>query len=93
METAFARLDLIVSPATATPAFEKAHDVPQGSGLSIWTEWAGFSFPVNLSQQPACVTPFGLTAGRRPFGLQFVGPRGADDRVLELAKACVEIAQ
>ena len=90
MESAFARLDLIVSPATAIPAFEKAHDVPPGSDLSIWTEWAGFSFPINLSQQPACITPCGFTADRRPFGMQFIGARGADDRVLELAAACWE---
>jgi amidase/aspartyl-tRNA(Asn)/glutamyl-tRNA(Gln) amidotransferase subunit A len=91
MEAVFARLDLIVSPATAIAAFEKAHDVPPGSGLSIWTEWAGFSFPINLSQQPACVTPCGPTADRRPIGLQFVGPRGEDDRVLELARACCQV--
>ena len=93
MEAVFARLDLIISPATAIPAFEKAHDVPPGSGLSVWTEWAGFSFPINLSQQPACVTPCAMTDDRRPIGLQFIGPRGEDDRVLALAGACRQIVQ
>ena len=88
MEAAFERFDLIVSPATAIPAFEKTHDTPPGAGLSLWTEWAGFSFPVNLSQQPACVARCGFTADRRPIGLQFIGPRGADDLVLELSAAC-----
>ncbi len=88
MEAAFGRLDLIVSPATATPAFEKGRDTPKGSDMSIWTEWAGFSFPINMSQQPACVLPCGFTAKGLPIAMQFIGARGADDRVLELAQAC-----
>jgi len=92
MEAVFERLDLIVSPATAIPAFEKGRDVPDKSGMSLWTEWAGFSFPVNLSQQPACVTRCGFTADGRPIGLQFITPRGEDDRALEFARAYGEIA-
>ncbi len=93
MEAAFSRIDVVISPATAIPAFAKNCDVPPDSGMTIWTEWAGFSFPVNLSQQPACVTRCGLTADGRPVGLQFVGPRGEDDRVLELARAYCGVAE
>ena len=46
-----------------------------------WIEWAAFSFPFNLSQQPACVVPCGKTEGGLPIGLQIVGARGADARV------------
>jgi amidase/aspartyl-tRNA(Asn)/glutamyl-tRNA(Gln) amidotransferase subunit A len=60
-------------------------EVPTGSGLSRWIEWAGFNFPINLSQQPACVVPCGLTSVGLPVGLQFVGARGADARVLAAA--------
>ena len=81
------QLDAIVSPATSIPAFAKGCDVPPGSGQSLWTEWAGFNFPINLGQQPACVLPCGLTDDGRPVGLQVIGPRGADDGVLEWALA------
>lgn len=87
MESLFERYHLVVSPATSIAAFEKGYDVPPGSGQAFWTEWAGFSFPVNLSQQPACVVPLVPTPGNRPVGLQFVGARGDDDRVLEFAEA------
>jgi amidase/aspartyl-tRNA(Asn)/glutamyl-tRNA(Gln) amidotransferase subunit A len=87
MDALFERFDLIVSPATAVAAFAVGHDVPPGSGLGRWTEWAGFSYPLNLSQQPACSVPCGLMADGRPVGLQLIGPRGHDARVLAAAMA------
>jgi amidase/aspartyl-tRNA(Asn)/glutamyl-tRNA(Gln) amidotransferase subunit A len=87
MDALFDRFDLIVSPATAIAAFAAGHEVPPNSGLGRWTEWAGFSYPINLSQQPACSTPCGFTADGRPVGLQMIGPRGDDARVLAAATA------
>ncbi len=87
MERQLGGLDAIISPATAIPAFEKGNDVPPGSGQSLWTEWAGFNFPINLTQQPASVIPCGFTGTGRPIGLQIIGLRGADDTVLDAALA------
>ena len=47
---------------------------------------SSFAFPINLSQQPACSTPCGLTAAGLPIGLQFVAARGADAKVLSAAR-------
>jgi amidase/aspartyl-tRNA(Asn)/glutamyl-tRNA(Gln) amidotransferase subunit A len=77
--------DFIVSPGTALPAFEAGLEVPLDSAFARWTEWAGFSFPINLSQQPACVIPCGLTPDGLPVGFQIVGARGDDARVLSAA--------
>ena len=79
--------DFIVSPGTAIPAFAAGEELPPESGLRRWTEWAGFSFPINLSQQPACVVPCGRTKGGLPVGLQIIGARGADAKVLSAACA------
>ena len=87
MDALLRTFDLVVSPATAIPAFAAGHEVPPGSGLGRWTEWAGFSYPINLSQQPACSIPCGLTMAGRPVGLQLIGPRGDDARVLAAAQA------
>jgi amidase/aspartyl-tRNA(Asn)/glutamyl-tRNA(Gln) amidotransferase subunit A len=91
MESLFERFDLLVSPATAITAFEVGMEVPPDSGLSRWTEWASFSFPLNLSHQPACSIPCGFTPAGLPIGLQIIGPRGADGRVLGAAAACAQI--
>jgi amidase/aspartyl-tRNA(Asn)/glutamyl-tRNA(Gln) amidotransferase subunit A len=83
--------DVIVSPAVAVTAFAAGEEVPPGSGLHRWTEWAGFSYPVNLAQAPACVVPCGSGADDMPVGLQFIGRRGDDAGVLAVAAAFEEL--
>jgi aspartyl-tRNA(Asn)/glutamyl-tRNA(Gln) amidotransferase subunit A len=83
MDQLLARYDFVISPATAIPAFGAGLELPDSSyGSGRWTEWAGFSFPINLSQQPALTVPCGRTAANLPIGLQIIGARGADARVL-----------
>jgi amidase/aspartyl-tRNA(Asn)/glutamyl-tRNA(Gln) amidotransferase subunit A len=85
MDQLLAEFDVILSPTVAIPPFAAGHDVPPGSGLDSWTDWAGFSYPINLSQQPACSVPCGFTEAGLPIGLQIIGPRGADEAVLSAA--------
>lgn len=87
MDAALKTYDVLISPGAAIPPFAAGLEVPEGSGMARWTEWAGFSYPINLTQQPAAVIPAGTTQDGRPIGLQIVGARGADGRVLEVAQA------
>jgi aspartyl-tRNA(Asn)/glutamyl-tRNA(Gln) amidotransferase subunit A len=52
-----------------------------------WIDWTPFSFPFNLTQQPAASIPCGLTPSGLPVGLHIVGPRYADALVLRAARA------
>src|SRR5215207_7857692 len=84
--------DIIATPALAVPAFDA---VPAGSRLMTpesMLGWTPFTYPFNLTQQPAITIPCGLTAptdtaGALPIGLQLVGPMFGDDRVLRAARA------
>jgi aspartyl-tRNA(Asn)/glutamyl-tRNA(Gln) amidotransferase subunit A len=67
--------------------FAVGDEVPPGSGLKRWTEWAGFSYPVNLAQAPATVIRSEILPEGLPVGLQIIGPRGEDGRVLAIAAA------
>ena len=87
MDQALADYDCILSPAVTIPAFEAGLEVPPGSGLERWTEWASFSFPINLTQQPAGVVPCGKTMSGLPVALQVIGARGQDARVLSFLAA------
>lgn len=87
MEALFAGVDVVISPGTAIPAFETGVEVPPDSGMRRWTEWTSFSYPLNLSGQPACVIPCGVTRAGLPIGLQIIGRRGEDARVLSVARA------
>jgi aspartyl-tRNA(Asn)/glutamyl-tRNA(Gln) amidotransferase subunit A len=49
--------------------------------------WTPFSYPFNLTQQPAASIPCGLTKKGLPVGLHIVGPRYADALVLRAARA------
>lgn len=91
MDQLMGAYDFIVSPATSIPAFAAGLEVPADSGLGRWTEWAGFSYPINLSQQPATVIPCGLTEAGLPVGFQIIGARGADADVLSVAAQLEEI--
>jgi amidase/aspartyl-tRNA(Asn)/glutamyl-tRNA(Gln) amidotransferase subunit A len=91
MDRALKQYDVLVSPGVAIPPFTAGLEVPEGSGMTRWTEWAGFSYPINLSQQPAAVVPCGKTGDGRPIGLQIVGARGADGRLLEIAQAIEDL--
>jgi aspartyl-tRNA(Asn)/glutamyl-tRNA(Gln) amidotransferase subunit A len=81
------RFDLIVTPTLAVPAFEArpaGHSAIDPAALLGWTP---FSYPFNLSQQPACTLPCGFTSSGLPIGLQLVGPMFGDALVLRAARA------
>ncbi|MEA2178741.1 MAG: aspartyl-tRNA(Asn)/glutamyl-tRNA(Gln) amidotransferase subunit [Solirubrobacteraceae bacterium] len=83
--------DLLVTPTLPIPAFEAGTDVPAGSDEEDWTSWTPFTFPFNVTQQPAGTVPCGFTADGLPVGLQVVGPRYGDALVLR-AMAAYEAA-
>jgi len=81
------RFDLILTPSTAVPAFKAlpAGHSPMNSEAMLG--WTPFSYPFNLSQQPAISLPCGLTSEGLPMGVQLVGPMFGDALVLRAAKA------
>ncbi len=81
------RFDLLVTPAVAVPAFEArtAGAVPMTPETMLG--WTPFSYPFNLTQQPACTIPCGVTRDGLPIGLQIVGPMFDDALVLRAARA------
>ena len=82
------RYDLLLTPALPLPAFEVGKLVPAGGDWgAAWTDWAPFSYPFNLTQQPAASIPCGLTRAGLPIGLQIVAAIGADDLVLRASRA------
>ena len=81
------RYDLLVTPSVAIPAFTAGLELPEPDGERRWMDWTPFSQPFNLTQQPACSLPCGLTADGLPVGLQVVGPRYDDALVLRAARA------
>jgi hypothetical protein len=79
--------DLLVTPAVAVPAFDARPAGTEQLTAENMLGWTPFSYPFNLSQQPACSIPCGLTKAGLPNGLQIVGPMFGDALVLRAARA------
>jgi aspartyl-tRNA(Asn)/glutamyl-tRNA(Gln) amidotransferase subunit A len=81
------RYDLLVTPAVAVPAFDALPAGHHPMDPTAMLGWTPFSYPFNLSQQPACTIPCGLTRDGLPIGLQIVGAMFDDALVLRAARA------
>ncbi|HET8601995.1 MAG TPA: amidase [Segeticoccus sp.] len=79
--------DVLVTPTMPIPAFEAGRDAPEGWPSQLWTSWTPYTYPFNMTQQPALSLPCGLTADGRPIGLQVVAARHADALVLRVGRA------
>lgn len=79
--------NVLLTPTLPITAFEAGVDVPASSASPDWTSWTPYSYPFNLTQQPAITVPCGFTSEKLPVGLQIIGPRHADARILRVAGA------
>ncbi|MGW5861981.1 amidase [Streptomyces sp. NPDC055239] len=82
--------DLLITPTLPITAFEAGAEVPKGSGHRRWTGWTPFTYPFNMTQQPAATVPCGVDRDGLPIGVQIVGARHADALVLRAAHALYE---
>ncbi len=80
--------DLLLTPSMPQTAFKVGQFNPWGGDQpEDWIRWSSFSYPFDLSQQPAASCPCGLDSQGLPVGLQIVGPKYADLKVMQAAKA------
>ena len=90
----FEGYDLLLTPTLARPAFavglDNATEIA-GRPVPEWA-WSPFTYPFNLTGQPAASVPCGFTKGGLPIGLQVVGRRFDDATVLR-ASAAFEAAR
>lgn len=79
--------DFLVTPMIAVPPFDTPLVTPLDPANKLWMDWTPFTYPFNLTQQPAASVPCGFTNGGLPIGIQIVGRMGEDARVLQASHA------
>ena len=85
----FVDWDLLLTPSVSVAAFPAERLQPEGWPVHPWDwmMWAEFSYPFNMSHNPAASAPCGFTGDGLPVGLQIVGRRLDDLGVLRAAAA------
>ena len=90
----FERYDLLLTPTIAGPPFKVGLDnATEIAGKPVEPyDWIPFTYPFNLTGNPAASVPCGYTKDGLPIGLQIVGRRFDDATVLRAAAGYERIA-
>jgi Asp-tRNA(Asn)/Glu-tRNA(Gln) amidotransferase A subunit family amidase len=86
----FSRYDVILTPAVCLSPRPWSELYPaeiDGKPTRSYFHWLANAYAVTLVGHPAISLPVGLDRSGMPFGLQIVGPRGGDAKVLAVAAA------
>jgi aspartyl-tRNA(Asn)/glutamyl-tRNA(Gln) amidotransferase subunit A len=87
LETLFEAIDALVLPATPFPATRIDESDPVALSRGNLTR---FTRMFNLTGHPALVLPCGRTAEGLPIGLQIVGARWREDKIIQVARVYEE---
>jgi amidase len=91
----FERYDLLLTPAAPVRPYPVTMSFPtelNGRTFDNYVDWIAPAFLITLVSLPAGTVPAGKTADGLPVGLQIVGPRFEEPKILSLAKIVQQLA-
>jgi len=80
------RYDVLVSPTMPEVAFTAGEALADPATQQHWIDWTPFTYPINMTRNPAASVPVGLSAEGLPIGMQVVGRHYDDRLVLRVAR-------
>ncbi|MDA0339729.1 MAG: amidase family protein [Proteobacteria bacterium] len=81
------KYDLLLTPQTPVPPFQAGKGIYGPPGDAYRRTWTPFTFPFNLTGQPAASVPCGFTRQGLPIAFQLVAPWAEEGRILRAARA------
>ena len=81
----FGRYNALLSPTLPISTLEAGRNIPAGLEHRNLVSWVYYTYPFNLTGQPAASLPVGLSSKGAPVGLQIVTPRNDEEGALKIA--------
>jgi aspartyl-tRNA(Asn)/glutamyl-tRNA(Gln) amidotransferase subunit A len=88
----FTDYDVLLSPTLPISSLEAGRNIPEGLEDRSLVSWVFYTYPFNLTGQPAASVCAGLASDGMPVGLQIVG-RGLGEADVLRAAAAIERTQ
>jgi aspartyl-tRNA(Asn)/glutamyl-tRNA(Gln) amidotransferase subunit A len=79
--------DLMITPTMPLEAFAAGEYRAPGQDSGEWAEWSPFTYPFNMTKQPAASVPCGLGDEGMPVAFQLVSRHWDETTVLRAARA------
>jgi aspartyl-tRNA(Asn)/glutamyl-tRNA(Gln) amidotransferase subunit A len=73
VQSVFEQYDLLLTPTLPITAFEAGQLTPDPERFPNWWDWTPYTWPINLTRNPAASCPCGFSKSGLPIGLQLVG--------------------
>ncbi|MEO7106167.1 MAG: amidase family protein [Rhodoferax sp.] len=86
MRAKFESIDLLLTPTTPCTAFAADANAPPWSAHNI-ISWMSYTYPFNLTGQPAASIPIGFSASGLPIGMQMVAKINHETDIFRAAAA------
>lgn len=86
----FSKVDLVALPAAQVWPFPVETEYPTeiaGRAMDTYHRWMQVMVPASLIGLPVVSIPIGFSDAGLPMGMQLIGPRGGDARLLQVANA------
>lgn len=80
------RFDVVLTPAVPILPFAAGREAPANAKSQDWLDWNPYTYPFNLTRQPAISLPGGRTPDGIPVGLQLVAGLYQDEWLVSVAK-------
>ena len=86
MRIFFEKYDLLITPTLPCVAFEIGLNVPKNMSDKNIVSWVTYTYPFNLTGQPAASINAGFTKENLPVGMQVIGKNNCEIDVLNFCK-------
>ena len=90
----FKDVDVLIAPAASVSPFPHAKlfvEAINGEKMQTYMSWLAITYAPTVALACAAALPCGVDHLGLPFGIQVIGPNGADAKVLEVAHALEQV--